>query len=356
MNATTPPSNRVPSTARQPTEPRLALRRRYRRVARRGQALVEFAIVAMIFCMLLAGMVSFGLILLKANVTQQAADVAAQELSRTALNPVNQINPGNENSYLDDVLYADVTNASTPYQAVRQQLFDEKYLYVAVANMTTDSLSSESANWPLINRLLVPAMVYDVDAKAYRYPGAIVTNNTTGATTVLVPLVTGRDPNTWVETIEWHRPVEEVKFPNSSNAPTAGQFSLAATDPNGSSGTTSFTPGVVAIRIYCPVQTPMVGYQPNPGNAQSSQTLTNIEYQIEASDAAVSVSDPSGLMGTYTPVVAADSGHGTTEGGEYGMGSFYYSGPPMARPITIVRPFRKVVVSQGVYRREVFGP
>jgi len=316
---------------------------------RHGQVLVEFAIISMIVCMLLAGMISFGLILFKANVTEQAADVGAQELARMPLNPVNGITPGNENGYLDDVLYADVTAAGPAYQAVRRQIFDEKYLFLNTADMTTNSLWNESASWPLLNRLLVPAMVFDAELQAYRFPGAVVDNSTTGVRTVLVPLVTGRDAATGVETIEWHHVVEEVKFTDGGAA--IGQFSVAAVDP--ASGT--FSPGVVALRIYTPVQTPMVGFQPNPANVVGEPPLSNVEYQIEGNDAGVTLNDPNGLMQKYTPVVAADSSHGNTEGGEYGLGSFYYSTTFQGRPATIVRPFRKVVIGQGVYRREVFG-
>ena len=180
-------------------------------------------------------------------------------------------------------------------------------------------------------------------------------NNSTGNPTVLVPLVTARDPTTGVETIEWHHVVEAVKFPNASGIATYGQFSVAATDPEDPGSVpsaASFTPGVVALRIYCPVQTPMVGFD-NPNQVKGTVPIPNSEYQIEADDTAVA--DP-GLPADYTPLVAPNSGHGTTEGGEYGMGSFYFSTTYQGRPATIVRPFRKVVVAQGVYRREVFGP
>jgi hypothetical protein len=307
--------------------------------------------------MLVAGMVSFGLILCKANITQQAADVGAQELARMVLSPVNTITSGNENGYLDDVLYSTATDPASPAYQVRQQIFDEQYLYVPVANMANKSLFDYSANWPLMNRLMATAMIFDSNLQAYRYPGAVVTNQA-GKTTVLVPLVIARDPNTGIETIEWHRPVEEVKFQDSAGNWTIGQYSIAASGATGPSAA-SFTPGVVALRIYCPVETPMVAAQPNPANVPGTAPLPNLGYQIEASDAGVTVTDPYDLMQKYSLVVPPDSNPGSPVGGEYGMGSLRFSAEKLTyqtRNVPLVRPFRKVVVAQGVYRREVFGP
>ena len=142
--------------------------------------LIEFAIISMAFCMLFAGMISFGLILFKANITQQAADVGAQELSRMPLSPTNQIS-GDENNYLNDVLYGDLSHVAdgttkAAYQAVRDRIFDEQYLYVAADPPNSpnyQSLYAKSAGWPLLNRLLVPAMVFDASVGeygVYRYP------------------------------------------------------------------------------------------------------------------------------------------------------------------------------------------
>jgi hypothetical protein len=103
----------------------------------------------------------------------------------------------------------------------------------------------------------------------------------------------------------------------------------------------------------------MVGFQPNPDNVAGQEPLPNVGYQIEANDAGVIASDPSGLMQSYTLMVAAGSNPGNTESGEYGMGSFFFSTEKLTyevRNVPLVRPFRKVVVGQGVYRREVFGP
>ena len=64
----------------------LSRRERGRHVrSRRGQSLVEFAVVSLVVYMLLAAILTFGQMLYSAQTIQQAADVAAREISRTPL-------------------------------------------------------------------------------------------------------------------------------------------------------------------------------------------------------------------------------------------------------------------------------
>ena len=60
---------------------------------RRGQALVEFAVVCLAVYLLLAAILTFGQWLYSAQGLQQAVDVAAREISRTPL-PAAQITSG----------------------------------------------------------------------------------------------------------------------------------------------------------------------------------------------------------------------------------------------------------------------
>ena len=106
-----------------PLPPRvLTLSRRERglhRRNRRGQSLVEFAIVSLVVYMLLAAILSFGQMLVLRQTVQQAADVAARELSRTPLPAVpdsqDPLYP-NDPAYLNYVLYGDASSdpALTP--------------------------------------------------------------------------------------------------------------------------------------------------------------------------------------------------------------------------------------------------
>jgi len=331
----------------EPKKRRCPLRLAARRRARCGSVLVEFALIALVFTTLVGAILAFGVILGKANIVQQAADVGAQELARMPLNPALTTSEGTLAS-LNDVLYSnDSLLTSNPgVMAVREQIFDEQYLYWQLQGT---SLYADSASWPLLNRLLVPMMIYDVDrsaggAQVFRYPGAVVTNNQTGQTTVVVPLVIGRDSATGVETIEWHRVVED---PTVTTSNPYGSFSVAANAVN---------PGVVNLRVFCPVQTAMISFRPNPGNAAAGEPLPNIAYVNQADDAAVSVTDPFGIMSQYTLAPPASSSAGT-DSGEYGLGYFLSPLPILegSSPGS-VRPFSVVEIGQGFYRREVFGP
>ena len=71
---------------------------------RRGQSLVEFAVVALVVYMLLAAILTFGHALYVAQGLQTAADLAAREISRTPLPATSTFDDA-----LDD---ADVTRAN----------------------------------------------------------------------------------------------------------------------------------------------------------------------------------------------------------------------------------------------------
>lgn len=55
------------------------------RSIRRGSVLLEFALLSLVGYVLLAAILTFGFILIQANIAQQAADFGAQELSRMPL-------------------------------------------------------------------------------------------------------------------------------------------------------------------------------------------------------------------------------------------------------------------------------
>ena len=78
--------------------------------------------MSLVVYMLLAAILTFGQLLYCAQTQQQAADVAAREISRTPL-------PATANSWtsitLNYVLYGD---ASNPLQDVRQRVFDDNLL------------------------------------------------------------------------------------------------------------------------------------------------------------------------------------------------------------------------------------
>ncbi|MBV8075838.1 MAG: hypothetical protein JO284_05565, partial [Planctomycetaceae bacterium] len=85
--------------------------------------------------------------------------------------------------------------------------------------------------------------------------------------------------------------------------------------------------GVVALRINYPFQAAMMSATaPNPPAAQFDPNF----HFVEASDA-----DPGAIQKTYS--------------GASGLGYQYAAG-------RVVRPFRRLISAQAIYRREVFGP
>src|SRR5262249_22829972 len=96
---------------------------------------------------------------------------------------------------------------------------------------------------------LITAMIWDDDHKAYRYPGALVTNQ--GHETVLIPLLKDNS-----NTVEWVYPVEEIPTftqRGESFHRRTGLFSVTAQDPDNPDFKPSMA-GVVGLRINYPYQ------------------------------------------------------------------------------------------------------
>ena len=97
---------------------------------RRGQALVEFAVVCLAVYLLLAAMLTFGQWLYSGAGCQQAVDVAAREISRTPL-PAAAITSGSPSGGTMTLAYAltgDYTQDPASLKPVRQQVFDDNLL------------------------------------------------------------------------------------------------------------------------------------------------------------------------------------------------------------------------------------
>ncbi|QDU16194.1 hypothetical protein CA11_40230 [Gimesia maris] len=306
--------------------------------SRRGQVLLEFAVVAFILTFLLGAMLAFGFLFFSANILQQAADVGAQELARTPFSP-------------DGTFKTDLVD-------VNKGVFSEADLVVPVG--------TNPATLPLINQLLFSIYIYDPDIDMIRYPGTLVTNGDGDQTVVIAVVGPGnRDSETGVETItEWHRVVEEIIPPGQATVPYSGPYSgpysvLATTAQQGGLG----QPGMVALRINYPYQSAgLVAYVHtdsggniiNPPDTIGADGVLNVP--VIADDSQVTVDNtatfPDGetlsaagytlVNPTANPNIGASPNRGT-----YGFGEAQAF-------LTTVRPYRKVLTAQGIYRREVF--
>ena len=293
--------------------------------ARSGQALIEMAFLIPLLLVIIGATISFGLFFFQANVLQQAVDIAAQEISRFPFKPECELGLGDL-----DVDPTD-TNILMNDATFKLQIYDEKYLVIHDSEWAGFSSFSEFANQnlPLLNRLLVPVMIRDPSylGGVTRYPGAVVTN-ASGEETVLIPIIS-YDTTTGAESlINWVAPVEEIR-PGGGEGP----FSLNATNP-----APSFVPGMVALRINYP-----------------AQSTTLINRTGDKGKVIIDADDPSivdgNTGGNYSLVMPAESGPASTtiHSGRYGLGR-----QAALLRIAGVRPYRKVISVQAIYRREVF--
>ena len=288
---------------------------------RRGSALVEFALVALPLYLLVAAVLTFGFLFWSGSAIQQAAEVGAQEIARMPLPP--------------EVDLKTVMDRSD----FKEHIYDEAKLVIPEGDVEASGLrfaDYAAENLPLINRLLSSVYIFDDNygGGVYRYPGAIVQRN--GYDTILIPVVKSDGG------IQWVAPVEEMRVQG------VGPFSVSAAAPPGA---TSFAPGTVALRINYPYQSASMS-----SFGESSGTPPhrgNIGNPISADDTHFSDEAPEG----YTLQVGANAYVDDVQnihGGRYGMGR------QIALPFEHVgdygvRPFRKVISAQAIFRREAFG-
>ena len=294
------------------------MRGRHAQRARRGSALVEFALVALAFYLLVAAVITFGQLLHAAQVAQDAARAGSRELALMAL-PADLT--------FEDALARD---------DVRERVFDPDLLVIDLdAIPNGQDLEEYVATFPVVNRSLRPAMIFDLveingaTRRFMRCPGALVESpGAPTGLTVAVPLVVSRT-STGTETIRWVPVVEEVR-PDADD-PTSGPFSVA--NPDG---------GLVALRINLPYQSSaMASFQSDPDdpfapNGDSPNVANDGGVQTEAGS-----TPPGGLT-------AGNSIASPTYSGPYGLGKLQLLGKE-------IRPFRRVVTAQAIFRREVFA-
>jgi len=276
--------------------------------------LAEFAVVSIVLFLMLSTILSFGMILLQANVAQQAADVCAREIAKYPLP-------------FDAQLPLSLVDQANPGTAVDiSQIYREDFLYVDAESLGGQSFTDYMTSAPLVNRLLAPAMIFDTSLQAYRFPGAVVLHD--DVKTVLVPMV-----NVSTNEITWHLPVEEVLFSgNVSQCNATPQLDLDG-----------FVAGAIVIRVNIPVQSSvMTGFQKPVDQGGDGSP-------IEADDTAVIANLPAGYSFVVEDNAGFDEDGNQIHGGKYGLGRQF----AFAKN---VRPYREVVSGQAIYRREALLP
>jgi hypothetical protein len=274
---------------------------------RRGGVAVEFALIAFALYLILAGMLSFGRWMAIQQAAQDVARFAAREV---ALYPL----PAETDSL--DAALAD--------SGFRAAVYDPDYLVVNLDALAVgQTLDDVFAAMPVVNRALRPLMIFSsVDTpdgllRLLHVPGAIVSSDVLSGPTglaaptgysVSIPRVTGRDPVTGVETLEFADVLEEVK---GDGVPGSLPVSRG---------------GVANLRLNVPFQSAaLVGYLAGAGP----------DRPIEAVDPA----------GPFNIVGPGPDGAGPYSG-TAGLGRLEALGKQ-------VRPFRRLIAAQALFRREV---
>jgi hypothetical protein len=177
--------------------------------------------------------------------------------------------------------------------------------------------------------------------------------------TVKVPILTANSPPGGPEIIEWHDVLEEIQD-SSGNGP----FPVTWVD---ASGTNPLPGGMVALRLNYPFEAAtMAAYQNQPLDA-NGETVPNVGFPVGADDSGVTaVNSPNGGGTPVAPdLPPSDEQSGPAYagpyGGEYGLGelglpSQAFTQGGVGASTGMVRPFRRVVSAQAIFRREVFGP
>ena len=317
----------------------------------RGAALVEFALVSMVLYLMLAGTIEFGRLMFDANALQDVARVAAREL---ALAPIKA------NATFEYALTCDpASDAANCLLDLKARVFDPACLVVDL-NDPAVALDPDGyfAAMPVVNRAMRTLMITEpARPNILRYAGALMTDDTGAACsamgpngqaaptglTVGIPLVEARDAG-GAETIRWVPVVEEIRAARDAICPARGPFSLLYVPATDECGALDVDPapdrGLAAVRINYPYQAATLsGFQSAPpGDVDTIQP--NIGNFITADDEAVqSLNDP--------PGGALDDGAIGAYAGQYGLGR------QLALAGRTLRPFRKLISAQAIYRREV---
>lgn len=314
---------------------------RKHRLHRAGQSLVEFALVALVTYLLLAAILTFGFYFYAGQGSQSAVDLAAREFSRVPLSA--------NKATLDQVLYGNpesipgiLPEEATAIRDARRRIFDEHYLVLREADLLDESAGTYDREFlsqlPLVNQQLVQLMVFDtIDGiRVFRYPGAVYRDTdptddpvavpAPSGYLVAIPLVVARGGE-GQETIRWVRALEPIVAET-----------LERMDPF---KITSGERGIVGLRLNYPVEAAaMSSYRRNPdGPFEPNLAAPNL-----ADDDQVQVAD-----GAFAPggeLIAPDRPIGPYTG-QYSLGRQL----AFAKEI---RPFRRVISAQAIYRREVF--
>jgi hypothetical protein len=284
-----------------------------------------------------------------ANALQDVARLAAREL---ALAPVRA------DATFDYALGCEAATDANCLIDLRARVFDPNCL---VVDLDDPAVAADPdgyfAAMPVVNRALRTMMITEpARPNILRYAGALLStgnaapcsaagpNGAAAATglTVGIPFVEARGAN-GTESIRWVPVLEEIRSGQDADCPARGPFSLVYLAVTDDCGPLDADPlpdrGLAAVRVNYPYQAATLsGFVPSAPTA-GDPLPPNIGNPILADD--------SGPQSNTAPGSTLDDGAVGPYAGPYGLGrQFALAG-------RTVRPFRKLLSAQAIYRREV---
>ncbi len=300
--------------------------------------------------LLLAGTIEFGRLMFDANALQDVARVAARELA---------VAPVRATATFDYALSCDAAADPDCLVDLKSRIFDPACL---VVDLSDPAVAADPdgyfAAMPVVNRALRTLMITEPQRpNLLRYAGALLSDSSGSACsaigpngpasatglTVGIPLVEARDAN-GVESITWVPVLQEIRAAGDAECPSRGPFSLIYIATEDACGPLDADPladrGLAAVRINYPYQAATLsGFQPSTPT-DGDPLPPNIGNFITAEDGAVSETNAA-------PGSPIDDSAIGPYAGAFGLGRQY------ALAGRTVRPFRKLISVQAIYRREV---
>ncbi|MEW4562037.1 TadE/TadG family type IV pilus assembly protein [Bremerella sp. JC770] len=216
---------------------------------RKGQSLVEFALVALVLYLLLGAIFTFGHALYVAQQVQMSADLLAREVSRRPAS----IQATHLAEGLEMIDTQEVKDGVDPTRQFKRQVFDQDYLCVSLDSDSEKLPISKPSDltlrewidrdWPLVNKQLSTVMITDSEQSEFKFPGLADRGDDDGTRRYQIPLFFNADMNTddhWIDVVE-EIDFDETEY-DKEDATTFGPFSFEHPSQ-----------GVVALRINYPI-------------------------------------------------------------------------------------------------------
>ena len=314
---------------------------------RRGQALVEFGIIAFMLSFLAAGLLGIIVIGLGSFQNNIATENAGRVLDGNPLfikeNFVAHFTMDPNDPFEKDDDFENVTARQVyrflneyPIDAGGSVLYDESRLILSPA----DWANRQNLNLTAINRSLLGQYIFDPDLEidgqqgAYRFPGAVVTNQNANppSRTVMIPILPGPNANGIGRSFHVESTDAQFFYPVSQDwvAPV-----VIGKEQNGD----GFEFRIIMFHPSQPASTLTIEREIDAQGRLISQT------PVEADDGAVDAAigdPPAGYV--LTPATSINPQYGASSSrGQFGLGeSFAFA--------TTVRPYRLVFETSSLFR------